>query len=89
MHKLFTSEDVIRFAYDEMPEDEVVEFRQELIECPEMAAELRIVNEAKNLIDTTFETPSNAVLQRVLNYSKSLKFYTSAASPKPIEVVLN
>jgi hypothetical protein len=89
MHKLFTSEDVIRFAYDEMPEDEVVEFRQELIECPEMAAELRMINEAKGLLSQTLETPSSAVLQRVFNYSKSLKFYESAYASKPVEVVLN
>jgi len=89
MHKLFTSEDVIRFAYDEMPEEEVVEFRQELLECPEMAAELRIINEAKRLIDNTSETPSNGVVRRILNYSKALKFYPSKSAPKPIEIVLN
>jgi len=89
MHKLFTSEDVIRYTYDEMPPDEALEFKLELNECEEIAAEFRSVKAAKNLLDNSTETASARSIQNILNYSKSITFFSTASSPKRVEVVLN
>jgi len=89
MHKLFTSEDVIRFAYDEMPPDEAREFLLEMQECPEMAIEFDQINDAKNLFDKQQLNPTEKSVQNILNFSKSLYFFKSEVCPKPIEVLLN
>jgi len=89
MHKLFTSEDVISFAYNEMPADEAVEFCAELNGCPEMASELETINEVRIMMDATSLVPQAGVVQAILNYSRSLKIQKETFFGAPLEVVLN
>lgn len=89
MHKLFTSEDVIRFAYNEMPADEAAEFCIELAGCPETAAELKSITDAQKILDETSFLPQKGVINSILNYSKALKIQKESSIGSPLEVVLN
>jgi hypothetical protein len=89
MHKLFTSEDVIRFAYNEMPADEAAEFCIELAGCPETAAELKDITDARNVLDGSSFKPRAGVINSILNYSKALIIQKESSIGSPLEVVLN
>ena len=89
MHKLFTSEDVISFAYNEMPADEAAEFCAEVAGCSEMASELETMKELRKMMDTTSLIPQAGVVTAILNYSKSLKIQKETFFGAPFEVVLN
>ena len=89
MHKLFTSEDVISFAYNEMPADEAAEFCLELTGCSEIASELDEVLEGQHALNCVSFLPQSGVVQAILNYSKSLKIQESPSLGGPLEMVLN
>jgi hypothetical protein len=72
MTKTFTHDDVIRFVYEEMDEEESRELSQALLCDPELE---KIYNELitmKAHLDAVEEVPSEKVVQRILNYSNSL-----------------
>jgi hypothetical protein len=72
MTKTFTQDDVIRFVYDEMNEDESRELSKALL-CD--ASLEKVYNELitmKAHLDAVEQSPSDKVTQRILNYSNSL-----------------
>lgn len=90
MHKLFTFEDLVRYAYDEMSPEEAAEFRAELNECPEMKMELALINEGKNLVGRQQEpAPSPGTIRNILNYSKALSINKGSATGIACEMILN
>ena len=77
MIKTFTHDDVIRFVYEEMNEEEARELSQALLCDAELE---KIYNELitmKARLDAIEETPSESVVQNILNYSNSLHLPSS------------
>lgn len=89
MHKLFTFEDLVRYAYDEMPPGEAAEFRAELDECPEMQIELALINEGKSLAGGQEPAPSPGTIRNILDYSKALSITKGPATGIACEMILN
>ncbi|MFM2285635.1 MAG: hypothetical protein RLZZ543_1132 [Bacteroidota bacterium] len=89
MHKLFTSNDILRFAYNEMQANEAAEFCAELSDCPEMAEELEIIHRTKSLLDETVEVPQAGVIQSILSYSAALQIREIPSRGITLEAVFN
>jgi hypothetical protein len=89
MHKLFTTNDLIRFAYNEMPYDEAIELAFELKECEELSDELGQISETCSLLNQTALAVPSGRVKALLNYSKSLNVCKLPHTNFPIEVVLN
>jgi hypothetical protein len=89
MHKLFTSNDILRFAYNEMQPGEAAEFCAELSDCPEMEEELNYIRMTKSLIDDTVEQPCNGVVQSILSYSAALEIQKIPSRGLTVEMVFN
>lgn len=89
MHKLFTSNDLILFAYHEMPADEAAEFCLEIAGSPETEEELFEIMEVKNKLDSCSFQPQPGVVQSILNYSNALEIKESMQLKGSFEVVLN
>lgn len=89
MHKIFTSEDLIRFAYNEMNAEESIEFEAELLECGHLQYELQEILEMKAIMDRTAEAASASVVSSLLNYSASLHIVKSSSTGGSFGVVLN
>lgn len=89
MQKLFTSEDLIRYAYNEMTETETEEFHAELIECEHLQQELMQIIETKNMLDESVKSAPAELITSLLNYSSSLRMINSASTGGSFGVVLN
>jgi anti-sigma factor RsiW len=72
MTKTFTQDDVIRFVYDEMSAEEARELSQVLFSDPALESRYNELVALKAQIDGAAKNPSDAVVNRILNYSKSL-----------------
>jgi hypothetical protein len=89
MHKTFTPQDVIRFAYQEMNAAEEAAFTAELAECDETVAELSSIRNTVEWLDETAGQPKHSTIQTLLNYSKSLRIKKTSIDGLAVEVVLN
>jgi anti-sigma factor RsiW len=89
MHKLFTTDDIIRFAYNEMQPEEAAEFSADLYECPEMAEELELINRTREVLDGSVEVPQAGVIQSILSYSAALQIREIPSRNITLEVVFN
>ena len=72
MTKTFTQDDVIRFVYDEMSAEEARELSQVLFSDPKLERRYNELVALKAQINGAAKNPSDAVVNRILNYSKSL-----------------
>ncbi len=89
MHKIFTSEDLVRFAYNEMTASESLEFEAELLECEHLQQELQEILEMKSILDKSAESAPRSVVNSLLNYSASLQIVRSSSTGGSFGVVLN
>lgn len=89
MYKLFTSEDLIRFAYHEMTDSESEELKAELLECEHLQQELHEILETKDLMDEVVESAPVTLVKSLLNYSASLHVLRSSSGGGSFGVVLN
>ncbi len=89
MHKLFTSKDIIRFAYNEMQPEEAADFSAELVDCPEMSEELEMIQFTQSLLDDSVEQPQAGVIQSILSYSAALQITKIPSRNMSLEVVFN
>jgi hypothetical protein len=89
MQKIFTSDDLIRYAYNEMTDVETAEFQAELIECEYLQQELLQIIETKNMLDESVKSAPSEVITSLLNYSSSLRMINSASTGGAFGVVLN
>ncbi len=89
MHKLFTTNDLIRFAYNEMPKDEALELSYELAECEDLSAEFQQIIDTRSLLNKTALVPQSGRVTALLNYSKSLHVCKLPQTEFSVEVVLN
>ena len=71
MTKTFTQDDLIRYIYDEMSEDESSELRKALIVDSGLQEQLKELAAVKNHLDHSLKQPSNRAVQNILNYSKA------------------
>lgn len=73
MIKTFTENDLLRFLYDEVNEDERLEMRESLSADMELRSKLDELEEAKSSLDTfTMKAPRD-VVSRILYASKNLE----------------
>ncbi len=76
MTKTFTQNDVIRYIYGEIPDDEKLAFENAMIcdtELLDLFHELRNVKNQLNLIK---KNPRSHVIKNILDYSKSLNLHS-------------
>ena len=73
MTKTFTENDLVRFLYDELNEDERLEMKESLCADIELRSRLDELEEAKSALDAvTMKAPSD-VVSRILYASKNLQ----------------
>jgi 4-diphosphocytidyl-2C-methyl-D-erythritol kinase len=89
MDKIFTSDDLIRYAYNEMTEAESAEFHSELIECEHLQQELLQIIETKNRMEESVMSAPPEVIKSLLNYSSSLQIVNSVSTGGSFGIVLN
>jgi len=89
MNKLFTTNDLIRFAYNEMPKDEARELTYELAECEQLSADFQQIIDTRSLLNQTALVPQSGRVTALLNFSKSLSVCKLPLSDFSVEVVLN
>jgi hypothetical protein len=89
MHKIFTPEDVIRFAYKEMSSAEEAAFTIELADCDEAVAELSTIRSTTEWLDESAGQPKHSTIQNLLNYSRALRIENTSIDGLSVEVVLN
>lgn len=89
MHKIFTPEDLVRFAYNEMSKVESRELQEELQLCDELRCEFEEINESKSMMNFPKTSASPETINSILNYSKSLRILEPSSTGKSFEVILN
>ena len=72
MTKTFTEDDLVRFLYDEVNEDERLEMRESLCADMELRASLDELNEAKELVENFSMKAPESVVSRILYASQNL-----------------
>lgn len=73
MTKTFTKNDLVRFLYEELNEDERLEMKESLCADMELRTKLDELEEAKSALETlTIKAPSD-VVSRILYASKNLE----------------
>lgn len=73
MTKTFTENDLLRFLYDEVNEDERLEMKESLCADIELRTKLDELEEAKSALDAfTMKAPAD-VVSRILYASKNLE----------------
>jgi hypothetical protein len=75
MNKIFTSDDLILFAYNETGKEKTNEITQALDEDKELREEYNSIAGVKQELDSVKESPSRRVIDNILNYSKALNVF--------------
>ena len=76
MIKTFTQDDVIRYLYNEVTIEESSELEQALICDSELQETYKKFGTLKHQLNTVIKTPSQAVAQTILNYSKNFNLHS-------------
>lgn len=71
MIKTFTHDDVIKLVYNELNEEESTELNQAILCDSELQDLYKDMIMMKGQLDASMKTPSESVLGRIKNYSKS------------------
>lgn len=72
MIQIFTQNDIIRYIYKETSEEETHEIDNALL-CDSNLLEMYLeLNASKNKLDKILKSPSELVINSILNYSRSL-----------------
>lgn len=89
MQKLFTHNDIIRFAYNEMNSSEAVEFKAELKDHPELELELEHIQATQKALDNLTEIPNPGIVKSLLAYSASLQIHKISSRGIVLDIVKN
>ena len=89
MQKLFTHNDIIRFAYNEMNSHEAVEFKAELKGHPELELELEHIQATQKALDNLSEIPNPGIVKSLLAYSASLQIHKIPSRGIVLDIVKN
>ena len=73
MTKTFTEDDLVRFLYDEVNEDERLEMKESLCADMELRTKLEELEETKNMLDAFAIKAPKDVVSRILYASKNLQ----------------
>lgn len=74
MTKTFTEDDLVRFVYDEVNEDERLDLRESLQSDMELRSSLEQMNEAKALLDELSIKAPRDVVSRILYAEKNIDY---------------
>ena len=74
MTKTFTEDDLARFVYDEVNEDERLDLRESLQSDMELRSSLEQMNEAKALLDELSIKAPRDVVSRILYAEKNIDY---------------
>ena len=88
MHKTFTKEDLIRYIYGEMNQEERQEISSVVLEDNKLQAQLLALKEAKECLNKARLSPSVFAVNNILSYAKALTVKPSKHL-KTIDFVLN
>ncbi len=72
MIKTSTHNDIIRFLYGETSPEESGTIKTDMIFNEEARDEYHEISSIKGMLDKTFKTPGERVINNILRYSKSL-----------------
>lgn len=72
MIKIFTPDDVIRLVYDEVTDEEAAEINQAMVCDNELQEAYKSIRHIKDQLTRAVKQPSENVINRILNYSKSV-----------------
>jgi hypothetical protein len=89
MQKLFTHNDIIRFAYNEMNSEEALEFKTELKDHPELELELDHILASQDALDKLTEAPNPGIVKSLLADSASLKIHKISSRGITLDIVNN
>lgn len=89
MHKIFTSEDLIRYAYQEMSSEESLELNAELQYCEELREELADIEKIQQHLNDSVELVNPKRVNSILAYSASLRIIKSSSTGSTFGVILN
>lgn len=78
MIKTFTQNDVIRFIYDEVTEEERVDILNALITDNELADFYYSIVQVKEDMSSIARQPSDAVIENILRFSRDVSFETAS-----------
>ena len=76
MIKTFTQDDVIRYLYKEVTIEESNEMEQAMICDSELQETFKKFSTLKRQLNAVIKTPSQAVSQSILNYSKNFNLHS-------------
>jgi len=89
MQKTFTTEDSVRFVYDEMTSVESAEFIREMDDCDLLRNEVSELLEMRNALNESAASASVGAINALLRYSASLRVLHSSSRGGSFGVVLN
>lgn len=76
MTKTFTQDDVVRYLYNEIPQNEKSQFEETLI-CDSSLLDLfHELSAVKRQLDGFIKSPSDRVIENILDYSKSFNLHS-------------
>ena len=73
MIKTFTRNDMMRYFYSEMKNDESAEFKKALEENPGFKSEFKNLTDDLNQLDNIVMQPSEATIEKILKNSREWK----------------
>lgn len=76
MTKTFTQNDVIRYIYGEIPDEDKLAFENAMICDSELLDLFHELRNVKNQLNTVEMNPRDHVIKNILNYSKSLNLHS-------------
>ena len=76
MTKTFTQNDVVRYIYGEIPDDEKLAFENAMICDTELLDLFHELRNVKNQLNLVKKNPRNHVIKNILDYSKSLNLHS-------------
>ncbi|MCS6824379.1 MAG: hypothetical protein NZ529_08795 [Cytophagaceae bacterium] len=65
--------EVVKFIYDEVPEEEKNEYIKKCILYPEKAEEAEMLMEVKDWLDKSTLNPSDYAIRNILSYSRMFR----------------
>lgn len=72
MHKTFTKEDLLRYLYGEMNQEERQELSSVILEHNTLQAEFIALKEAKECLNKGRVSPSKYVVNHIMSFAKAL-----------------
>jgi len=76
MIKIFTHDDVIRFAYQETNQEETDEIRTAIVCDPELMDLYNHIKKSQSLLDEIILEPSERATNQIMNYVRNVSMHS-------------